>query len=758
MNASRYIGRVGGLAVALGVGTAIITGQGIAVAIADGETSQDNSQTGDGSGGNTAKVNDNPTDDVGKIAVKPRHRATDTTPNSVTATSIVKRLRDAAEDAVKRVTDARQNAAGATTNGDKTTQLTTSRSGGSSALADRRAALADRRAARAERLAARTTLPDPSSTDGDADADTNNVVANQFVSKAPTIKDWLASPRAAAGRAADTAPPVPTQSSLWTPPRILNAPLFAMKAAPTASVSVKRPNLLAAVLGDVFKPFAGTAPNAPTPESPLSWMMLAAARRQLSGAAINLDPPSPITVSPTLIWNGNTITPAFPETVTGIYPMKGAGPGVKESIQGYQKFNVVDANGNPAGTFYGYVSTNPYLANPSEAPTSTQVIYVDSGIANLLGDSPVTGALPDGSVITVERGFNGAFVGVYSAIPSTTPGGAGTVTLTLTDTNTGRTIDLSRLIRYNAADLTPALPDYINGVGDPTVTAITGHPPTWIAVQGYQTFEYLGSDGSPVGNFNAVVTTTKDIFGFHTEALLVTGYPDTGQGDAAPPIGSVYNTINFLNLSNVYSSIPQDDGTGIITNILTNTSTGQTRDLSWLFQRNDASAGLTDPSGPAQAFSFGGYTISPAQDHPEVFTGVNGLPPMNASIQGEQLFDFTHGTDSGTFTAVVTTLPIGDHAQGLLVTSSSDPATVPVGSVFDVRTYPFGFVSTYASLVGAGANGQNLITQTLVTPWGVDIDLSRRVQGLDAAAGLNPADGFVSFANKPWLELFTNLL
>jgi biopolymer transport protein ExbD len=32
-------------------------------------------------------------------------------------------MRDAAEDAAKRVTDAMQNAAGATTNGDKTTQL-----------------------------------------------------------------------------------------------------------------------------------------------------------------------------------------------------------------------------------------------------------------------------------------------------------------------------------------------------------------------------------------------------------------------------------------------------------------------------------------------------------------------------------------------------------------------------------------------------------------------------------------------------------
>ena len=188
MNAASYIGRVGGLAVAFGVGTAIITGQGIAVATADGDAPSDNSQTGDGSGNTTAAVNDNAPDDVGKIVVKPsgtadvtgRHSATDTTPTSVTATSIVKRLSDSAEDALKRVTDVIQNAAGATTTGDKNTPLTTSSSGESSSHANRRA----------ERLAARTTLPDPSPTDSDAD----NVVANGFVNRAPAIKDWLASP------------------------------------------------------------------------------------------------------------------------------------------------------------------------------------------------------------------------------------------------------------------------------------------------------------------------------------------------------------------------------------------------------------------------------------------------------------------------------------------------------------------------------------------------------------------------------------
>ena len=44
MSAARYIGRIGGLAVALGVGTAIVTGQGIANATADGEASPDDSQ------------------------------------------------------------------------------------------------------------------------------------------------------------------------------------------------------------------------------------------------------------------------------------------------------------------------------------------------------------------------------------------------------------------------------------------------------------------------------------------------------------------------------------------------------------------------------------------------------------------------------------------------------------------------------------------------------------------------------------------
>ena len=96
---------------ALGMGTALITGQGVANATPDGQASQDGgSQSDDQNGANTGTAKDNDSGGLGKIEVKRsrtadvigRHRATDTTPSSVTATSIVRRLSDAAEATAKR--------------------------------------------------------------------------------------------------------------------------------------------------------------------------------------------------------------------------------------------------------------------------------------------------------------------------------------------------------------------------------------------------------------------------------------------------------------------------------------------------------------------------------------------------------------------------------------------------------------------------------------------------------------------------------
>ena len=107
-----------------------------------------------------------------------RHRADDTTLNSNTATSIVKRLSDAA----KRVTDAIENAADA----DNTVVRSTTGTDGSS--------LQDRLAARTERVGAQASSVDTLTAGGAGQ--TNDVVSNHFMNRAAAVKDWIASPRA----------------------------------------------------------------------------------------------------------------------------------------------------------------------------------------------------------------------------------------------------------------------------------------------------------------------------------------------------------------------------------------------------------------------------------------------------------------------------------------------------------------------------------------------------------------------------------
>jgi ABC-2 type transport system ATP-binding protein len=326
MGAASYIGRIGGLAVALGVGTAIITGQGVAYATTDGGSQDGGSQTGgsqeggsqeggsqdggsqsgspqigasqtDGeTGTNTGTTNNDPgnVEDKNSGTSEPdgRHRATETTSGSVRATTIIRRLSDAADATAKRLADAIHDAADAT-NGVKASPPGTQRSSRSSSQTERTLA--------------------PGSSDTDNVTDTDNVVTNEFVNGAPTIKEWLASPRVAAGRAGDTMSTDSTQPSLWTPRRFLTGqgPLITMTAAP-ATTTVGAPNLMATVLGDVFNPFAGNSPTTPTPDSPLSWMLLGASRREIGVDSITsqslLAPADSITYAPVVEMVNGVIT------------------------------------------------------------------------------------------------------------------------------------------------------------------------------------------------------------------------------------------------------------------------------------------------------------------------------------------------------------------------------------------------------------------------------------------------------------------
>ena len=236
MRAASYIGRVGGLAVALGVGSAIFTGAGIAHATEGEDSGTGAAPAGQeqGGGGTTTAVKDTDSGGPGTIDLKlprlsdiiGRHRADDTTPNSNTAASIVKRLSDAA----KRVTDAIENAADA----DNTVVRSTTNTGGSS--------LQDRIAARQERVGAQS--PSVGHVDPGRNAADNNVVSNQIVNHAAAVKDWIASPRALAGRSVDPPPTVPAPTTLWTPHQIL-APFGTMKATPGTGVD-RRPHHRAA--------------------------------------------------------------------------------------------------------------------------------------------------------------------------------------------------------------------------------------------------------------------------------------------------------------------------------------------------------------------------------------------------------------------------------------------------------------------------------------------------------------------------------
>ena len=845
MNASSYIGRIGGLAVALGVGAAVFAGQGTAWA-ADGDNassgSAGSSKTGSGGGTASGSSGASSTGSGGGTASgSTGSSATGSGGGTASGSSGASSTGSGGGTASGSTGSSATGSGGGTSSGSTGSSATGSGGGATSGSTDSSeggsgdvtpadsSSGADPTGAStgtqgstpmgsqddqsetdpsqqpevviSEPEATPETVPDGSveePTQSSGNEGSSGITPQQQDGQLSTPSGGT--PTAPVAAPADASDGVisedtsPTETSLSTEsPALPEAALtgsWLPSDSPTASgsfvsramvttqpaaddVTAPAPKLFAilhAMFDRILHPIAGNAPGLPTGEAPVMWVMLAAARGQLSRGASTLASPGATPGSTTLILNGEsyTITPAGPEVMTGIYNASTAGPAVNESIQGYQKFNLVDENGDVADTFYAYVSTapyrTPYLSTAGQSGASSQVLYVDSGIAELLGESPGAGLITDGSVISTYS--NGSLRNVYSAIAGDDPnsGSDDTVTDILTNVKTGKVSDLSGLINglgFNAAYVPPTLPSYIRGVGVPKVTSVSALPPLTIGLQGIQEFEHLDDNGNPDGRFYAVITTTEDTIGFKTQALLVTGYPEGAEG-SSPAVGTVFNTIDYGNLSIVYRSEPQADGSAKVTVTVSNKlrPSQAPLDVSWLYQGVNASDGLTDGSNIG-SFQFGdGYTVERAPGATEVFNGVNGLPPVSATVSSSQVFTVMHnGEPVGEFTAVVTTTPkmlLTEKGQALLVIDSSSP-DVPVGSVFDVSTVGFGFQRVYADLVGTGDNGQNAITLTQVSPWGTLRDLSWLVQNNDAAAGLDPANGDVSFNNDAWLELFTKI-
>jgi hypothetical protein len=410
--------------------------------------------------------------------------------------------------------------------------------------------------------------------------------------------------------------------------------------------------------------------------------------------------------------------PLSHETITGIYGYGFGGslttpPSVSGSIQGHGVFDYNDVTTGKSVEFNGIESTSH-----DGLGDVNQAVYVTSDISGT--DAPSTG-----SVFDTSNMGDGAFVNVYSDIYS--PSGD-----TITDTvetpygsyTIPTTFDAAHILVADAAGVTIGNGDIIDPAGSQTVSAITGIPPLFIAYQGSEPF-YV--DGSESPAFNADNTITQDILGTYTEAVLVTSNAKGAGGDV-PAAGSIFNTIDYGGIQNVYSDLTSTTGgADVITDTLDTPSGDYLIPITFDAAKAETTSAINLPNG-AELTPEGTFDYS----------GVNGLPPENVSVQGMQTFVYTDGDSSGTLNADVTnTLDLfGNTDETLLVTSSTDPAA-PVGSVFEtVNWADTGIENVYSDIVSA-TGGADTITDTLVTPWG---DFTIPIY-LDAAAGL-AADSF----------------
>jgi hypothetical protein len=400
------------------------------------------------------------------------------------------------------------------------------------------------------------------------------------------------------------------------------------------------------------------------------------------------------------------------ETITGIYGHGFSGgdtapPAVAGSIQGDSAFTYTDTTTGTNGTFDGFESSS----NDGLGDINTEV-YVAGDVSGT--DGPAVGSIFD--TYTFD---DGTFANVYSDVD-------GNVTDTLESPLYGNfviptTFAAANVMVADAGGVTDGVAgDDIIPLQTEVADSISGIPPLTVADQGTQSFGVDNSSGTGIGSFNAVDTTTTDGYGTYTEGVLATSASTDGSiGD-----GSIFNTVDLYGYDSIYSDVV---GTGGAADTITETIATPLGDYT-VPATFDAAQVETVSDSPITLPN--GMTFDPATELN--FTGINGLPPVDVGVQGGQDFDFTDGSSSGTFTADVTNTldAFNDSTETILVSSSTD-AALPQGSEFEIVNLGSGVESVYSDIASATA-GQDLITDTLVTPLG-DISIT---PSFDAAAGV----------------------
>jgi hypothetical protein len=259
-------------------------------------------------------------------------------------------------------------------------------------------------------------------------------------------------------------------------------------------------------------------------------------------SAVSVQAPSITTATPTLTLDGYSLVPSSTETVTSISPQWTYLPGAPSMVQGEQEFNVVDpTTSESVGTFTALVGR----ANSFDYTVLLVTANDGINVGTAAGQVPPVGSL-------IATFMVGSIGWTYSSMPSEsgdvisfkliTPLGDIAIPLSF-DAAEGiadGTVDNEPIDLGNGYSIAPADPS-----GE-TITATSGILPLYTTVQGTQTFNIYEADGNVVGSFGGVFTTTKDILGTHTEAILVTSNDGINVGTAAgqvPPVGTVYNVI-----------------------------------------------------------------------------------------------------------------------------------------------------------------------------------------------------------------------
>lgn len=732
MNAGSYVGRIGGLAVALGVGAAVFTGHGVAYASTDGDSSASGGASGtESSSGSSSASESATTSGTESTDAKSGTDATssdkdssdtpDTDDTDGTGTGTGKKDRHTLWSDLfgghkpKPGTETDDPDATPETPSDGTDQTPTDGTGDSTESGNTPPKKPRWSWKPAEAASPTTSADDAGSADpAPAKKPLKSLLANITVDAPDTAKQasTLVAVTTAAQTTETTETAVPTDTAEATDTTVSQGPLATL---------FKR-------LLDVF---SGNAPTSPAANSPFAWVAAAASRRELAAAQ---------TDDPTMYWNGYEVVPVGEPTIGqfyGKYTMVPAFPGI---VQGTQDFDLVDENGTAVATIHGLVTYNNDVGSGNRL-LQIMVDDVDLNVEGVKLGTELKDIPRPGSVFASVS--NGKYGNVYSALDN--PGGKDVVTYKFVTSSFSLPLNPDPFrIGFSSANF---LYDNV-GVNRPidtqdgyTIkpiydttpwTAYAAYQPLFNAIQGHNTFGVYKGD-QLVGTFEGVVTVTSDFWGTTSEAILVTKAEGENVGvDAGqiPPEGTIYNIIYWTddpgNYLLYYAKPNERPGANVTRTVLVDTpKIGKQRTLDLLF-RFDAAAPPVRTSLDVPGRNGTGYSLKPVGDF--VYSGVNGLPPREAIVQGYQKYEVydSDGKYLGTVNADVSKQwnLAGNSSEAVLVTGINEVGEgpeasklPPVGSVFNFSyTGTTGFGEAYYAL--PTDSGKSKISYQYVTPFG----------------------------------------